>query len=85
MFDLDPNLICGSVKGEIHLVRNSCLFPYKTEDNQALTADKYCLSKTYPAHISFVNQCETTSSNLKYLFTSGITDECVMKWILIQE
>ena len=44
-----------------------------------------CLAKSYSAHVSFVNQCETTAKNTDYLFTSSITDECIMKWKLIQE
>lgn len=45
-----------------------------------------CLAKSYSAHVSFVNQCESTSREGKtYLITSGITDECVFKWRLREE
>jgi hypothetical protein len=44
-----------------------------------------CLAKSYSAHVSFVNQCETTPGNIDYLFTTGITDECIMKWRFMQE
>lgn len=60
MYNAGDNIVCGSLKGEIHLIKNNCLFPYQSENNQALAQDQYCLAKTYPAHISFVNQCEST-------------------------
>jgi hypothetical protein len=44
-----------------------------------------CLAKSYSAHVSFVNQCENSPGSFEYLFTSGITDECIMKWKLKTE
>lgn len=41
--------------------------------------------KTYAAHVSFVNQCETNVANSNHFFTSAISDECVIKWKLFQE
>lgn len=46
-----------------------------------------CLAKSYSSHVSFVNQCEISKANdnKTYLFTSGITDECIFKWRLKEE
>lgn len=41
-----------------------------------------CMSKTYNAHVSFVNQVESKGS---YLFSTGIHDGCVMQWKFIEE
>ena len=43
-----------------------------------------CLAKTYPAHVSFVNQIES-HANAEYIFTSGVLDECIFKWKLTEE
>ena len=54
-----PYLINGSVRGDIHIVQNSCLV--QSNDNLSVESVKdsqMCLAKTYSAHISFVNQCE---------------------------
>lgn len=55
--------------------------------NVVVRPDQMCLAKSYSAHVSFVNQCERTmiNGNKTYLFTSGITDECIFKWKLKDE
>ena len=52
---------------------------------ESIPREKMCLAKSYAGHISFVNQCETNPKNQEYLFTTGIHDECVIKWKFVQE
>lgn len=40
-----------------------------------------CLSKSYAAHISYVSQLEFDFSK-RFLFSTGNTDECIIKWQL---
>lgn len=42
------------------------------------------LSKTYCSHTSFINHMEV-SADYQYLFVSGSTDECVVKYKLTLE
>ena len=37
------------------------------------------LAKTYAGHTSFINQIEL-GNDQNYLFTTGIEDECLIKW-----
>ena len=37
-----------------------------------------CLAKSYASHISYLNQIESFSGN--ELLTTGVYDECIMKW-----
>ncbi|KAL4455920.1 hypothetical protein ABPG73_008674 [Tetrahymena malaccensis] len=92
MLDLKPYLICGSIKGDLHLVKQTCLMKDKDgkegiSQNIVVRPDQMCLAKSYSSHVSFVNQCERTiiNGNKTYLFTSGITDESIFKWKLKEE
>lgn len=80
MIDQSPFLICGSTNGDLHLVKQSCLY-YDKDFIVEIARKQMCLAKSYAAHISFVNQIET-HQNAQYLYTSGILDECIMKWRL---
>lgn len=70
-------------ESELHLVKSSCLY-YDKDFVTEIAKKQMCLAKTYTAHISFVNQIET-HQNAQYLYTSGILDECIMKWKLNEE
>jgi hypothetical protein len=83
MMDLPPFLVCGSTNGDLHLIKQSCLYYDKDFVNE-IAKKQMCLAKTYPAHVSFVNQIEC-HSNAEYMFTSGVVDECLMKWKLVEE
>jgi hypothetical protein len=48
------------------------------------SAKEMCLAKSYAAHISYVTQLEYDHKK-KYLFSTGLSDECVMKWNLQME
>ncbi|EGR29518.1 PH domain protein [Ichthyophthirius multifiliis] len=85
MLSSGNTLICGSIKGDLHLVKQQCLYSDKDFQNQQNKPNYMCLAKSYSAHVSFVNQCENSPGTFEYLFTSGITDECVMKWKLKSE
>ena len=47
------------------------------------------LGKSYAAHCSFINQIEYyleyNFDYFRYLFTSAIFDECLMKWKVVVE
>jgi hypothetical protein len=83
MLDLQSYICCGSANGDLHLVKLSSL--YFTQDfiTDDIPKDRMCLGKTFTAHSSFVNQVETQT--YYELFTTGIFDECIMKWRLDQE
>lgn len=89
MVDIYPMLICGSMNGDLHFVKASCL--YSEPDFlllENLPKEKMCLSKSYPSHISFVDQIElykARDKNRKDLFTTGLSDEAVFKWRLEEE
>ncbi len=86
MLDLGQKyLVCGSIKGDLHMVKTSCLFSEQDFVTEKIAKDKMCLAKSYAAHVSFVNQCETNPRNEEYLFTTGVTDECIIKWHFSQE
>jgi hypothetical protein len=55
MFDLKPFLLCGSIKGDLHFVKQSCLYFEKDFISNEIPKEKMCLAKTYAAHVSFVN------------------------------
>ena len=78
MYDLkDEFVLTGSIRGDIHFIKRSCLYEEKDMSNQMSSKDKMSLAKSYAAHVSFINQCETTTSNTindDYLYTTGITD-----------
>lgn len=84
MVDIKPFILTGSTNGDIHLVKSSCLYYNKDTVGESIHNKQMCLAKSYSAHISFVNQIEAHKSN-EYLFTTGIVDECVMKWKLFEE
>ena len=89
MMDIYPILICGSMNGDLHFVKSSCLYSdpdFLLLDN--LPKKKMCLSKSYPSHISFVDQIELYTAkdkNKKDLFTTGLSDEAILKWRLDEE
>ncbi|CAD8183513.1 unnamed protein product [Paramecium pentaurelia] len=83
MVDISPFLICGSTNGDLHLVKSSCLY-YDKDFITEISKKQKCLAKSYSAHVSFVNQIET-HQNAQYLYTTGILDECIMKWKLTEE
>jgi len=87
MFDFKPDyLICGGINGDLHLVKNTSLYFEKDcIQNEIISPDNMCYSKSYTAHISFVNQCEYSLAHKEFLFTSGIDDECIIKWQFTQE
>lgn len=78
-------LATGSIKGDLHFVKNSCLSGDKDFVTENIPKEKMFLAKSYAGHVSFVNQIEANPSNPNYLFTSGIADECVFKWKFVQE
>ena len=43
-----------------------------------------CMAKSYSSHVSYVNQI-IASKNLRYLYTTGISDQCVIQWRIKQE
>ena len=52
-------MVTGSVDGDIHLVKNTSLGKANlSNDNPKI--DHMSLGKTYPAHISYINQIEIT-------------------------
>ena len=89
MLDIYPILICGSMNGDLHFVKSSCL--YSEPDFlllENLPKEKMCLAKSYPSHISFVDQIEiykAKDKNKKDLFTTGLSDETILKWRLEEE
>ena len=89
MMDIYPILICGSMNGDLHFVKSSCLNTdpdFLLLDN--LPKKKMCLAKSYPAHVSFVDQIElykAKDKNKKDLFTTGLSDESIFKWRLDEE
>lgn len=89
MVDIYPILICGSMNGDLHFVKAACLY---TEPDFMLSENlpkwKMCMSKSYPSHISFVDQIElykARDKNRKDLFTTGLSDEAILKWRLDEE
>ena len=67
------------------MVKQSCLVSEMDLKMEEISKDKMCLAKSYAAHTSFVNQCETNTKNQEFLFTTGVNDECVIKWKFVQE
>ena len=55
MFDLRPYLINGSIRGDLHFVKNSSLWFEQDFVTENIPKDKMCLAKSYSAHVSFVN------------------------------
>ena len=68
---LDHSLLASSFNGDLHLFRLATL-----EGEQP-----GMVGKTFPAHCCKVNQIEVYSSPSKtVVYTSGESDECVIKW-----
>ena len=63
MFDLKPYLINGSIGGDLHFVKNSSLWFEQDFVTGDVPKDKMCLAKSYSAHVSFINEIETTAIN----------------------
>jgi WD40 repeat protein len=69
----------GSDMGDLFIAKKT-LFALKQKDSpENLPRSSLCQAKRYRAHSSFVNQIEI-SSNGKSLFTTGISDECILEW-----
>ena len=43
-----------------------------------------CQAKSYSAHVSYINQI-ITNRNIKYMFTTGIMDQCIIQWRITKE
>ena len=82
MTKFENYLVCGSYNGDLHFVKTSCLYQGPDQEVE-INKDKFwCLAKSYSAHTSFISQVELYDD---YLFTTGINDECIMKWKFKQE
>jgi hypothetical protein len=78
MVNLPNHLVLGSVNGDVHLVQTSCLEYEKMLDAFPKRKDMF-MGKTYPAHCSEVYHLEFNQTKMG-LFTSGLSDKCVLKW-----
>ncbi|EGR31153.1 hypothetical protein IMG5_116830 [Ichthyophthirius multifiliis] len=82
MNQIKNSLILGSQKGDIHFVKQNCLQQFSKEIYENNQKDNQVLAKSYSGHISYINQLEYQNNNL---FSTGIKDECIMKWKITQE
>lgn len=84
MIDIGNILICGSVGGDLHISKSYAFYLDSTTDIEKLPKDKMCLAKSYSAHISYINQIDliyrNKEKNLKEIISTGINDECMIKW-----
>lgn len=48
-------MVTGSIRGDLHFVKNTCLSVEKDFVTDNLPKEKMVLAKSYAAHISFVN------------------------------
>lgn len=75
-------LILGSLNGDVHLVQARCL-EYGTMNDNPPDSEMY-LGRSYAAHNSFVDNMESSpahnDSGQLFLYTSGLEDQCLMKW-----
>lgn len=87
MIDMGNIFICGSVNGDLHVLKSYAFYLDPTTDIDKLPKDKMCLAKTYSAHISYINQIDliyrNKEKNLKEIISTGIYDECIIKWRFI--
>ncbi len=96
MFNYSTFIVAGSTIGDIHLFRERALDFEKDPTIgkkliiekffslclENIEAEKMCMSKTYNAHVSFVNQTEIKG---RYLFSTGMHDGCVIQWKFVEE
>ena len=79
--------VVGSTNGDLYFFKSSALNPKKLStpiqqfDFQP-EEDQMYISKSFAAHISFVNQIEIKD---EFLFSAGAHDGCIMQWKLINE
>lgn len=79
--DCDRISVMGSTKGELFLARSSMFSVGTGQSPIEFSLSEMVQAKSYPAHVSFVNQIELDHSQ-KFVFTTGISDECVLQWEL---
>lgn len=77
--DSDKISIMGSTKGEIFVARGTMFACKEKQSPIEYSLDEMVQSQTYPGHVSLVNKIEI-DRNQKYVFTTGINDECIFQW-----
>jgi len=70
------------VNGDLHFFKSTALCLEKNFPAENIKPDQMCMSKTYAAHVSYVNQVEIKGN---YMYSSGVHDGCIMQWKLIRE
>lgn len=75
--NLNDYMILGSLNGDLHIAST-----YSIEFENGV-GEEY-LAKTIPAHSSFINHIDIDPSQ-KYLFSSGLQDQVILKWKIIHE
>jgi WD40 repeat protein len=75
----------GSTRGDINLVNSVCLQVSGSTTVESLQSEQYCLSKSYSAHCTAVDNIEVMSGrHSKKLYTSSEGDEVIYEWIVKQ-
>ena len=69
----------GSVRGDLHLVQDSCLQVGANVQVESLKPDQYCLAKSYAGHSSTIEHIQVSHDGHK-LFSSAIGDEVILEW-----
>ncbi|KAL4497254.1 hypothetical protein ABPG72_011189 [Tetrahymena utriculariae] len=84
MNQIKNTIMLGSSKGNIHFVKHYSLSSDQEHNDYKLKEKDMCYAKSYSAHISYISQLEF-DSQYRYLFSSSINDECILKWKLLIE
>ena len=82
MVFLKQFVIYGGSHGKIHLLRRSSLGSDKSIVECKQT--EMGIGKTYMSQISFINQMELSWDG-KYLFVAGSVDQCIVKYVIVQQ
>lgn len=78
MKHFDDKFICfGSSRGDINLVKDSCLHVNNNITIESLKENQYCLGKSYAAHNNAVEIIEVVGNKM---FTCCAGDESVYEW-----
>jgi len=80
--------IGGNFFGDINIFRNSGLFishkQIYTHNIEEISYPNMCYSRTFTGHCNEITKIQSTNGN-KFIFTSGLNEQCIIQWNLLQE